>query len=160
MKDRMRSGFSRFSRPRVPSAFRPGTAFPSMSSIPDRPAHSSSASIDPVLDPACLDRLRELGGPEDPGLLLELIGLYLDDAGHRMKDLASAIRQSDLEAVARAAHALKSSSANMGALVFADICRDIEIKAREGDPVDGLVLQSQRAYDDVDAALRKLQTGC
>ena len=131
-----------------------------MSSTPDRPAQPPSGSVDAVLDAACLDRLRELGGPEDPGMLLELIELYLDDAGNRMKDLASAMRQADLEAVARAAHALKSSSANMGALVFADICRDIEYTARTGDPVDELVQRSQIAFDQVDAAFRQLQTGC
>ncbi len=131
-----------------------------MSSLPDRPAHSDPASVPAVLDAECLDRLRDLGGPEDPGLLLELIELYLDDAGCRMKDLEFAMCQTDLEAVARAAHALKSSSANMGALVFAEICSGIEAKAREGDAVDELVQQSLSAFDEVCAALRRLQTGC
>jgi HPt (histidine-containing phosphotransfer) domain-containing protein len=131
-----------------------------MSSIPDRPAQFPSGSGDAVLDAACLDRIRDLGGPEDPGLLLELIELYIEDAGRRMKDLASAMRQTDLEAVARAAHALKSSSANMGALVFADICRKIETRARVGESVDELVQQGQSAFGEVGAALRQLQTGC
>ena len=131
-----------------------------MSSLPDHPAHTDPGSIDAVLDAECLDRLRDLEGPEDPSLLSELIELYLDDAGRRMKDLATATSQADLEAVARAAHALKSSSANMGALVLADICSGIECKARTGDPVDQLVQQSLSAFDEVGAALRQLQGGC
>lgn len=131
-----------------------------MSTLPDRPAHSDPGSVDAVLDAECLDRLRDLGGAEDPGLLSELIELYLEDAGRRMKDLACAMRQADLAAVARAAHALKSSSANMGALVLADICSAIERKARTGDLVDELVQHSLGAFDEVGAALRQLQTDC
>jgi len=130
-----------------------------MSRIPDPPGHSDPGTVDTVLDADCIDSLRNLGGPDEPDLLLELIELYLDDASGRMKDLASAMREADLEAVGRVAHTLKSSSANMGALIFADLCRDIECNVREGVPVDELVRQSQESFDQVCAALRQLQTG-
>ena len=59
--------------------------------------------------------------------------------------LADALRTAallkDAESVRQAAHALKSSSANVGALAFAELCKTIELAAAEGrlDDVSALV---------------------
>ena len=53
--------------------------------------------------------------------------------------LADALRTAallnDAEGVRQAAHALKSSSANVGALAFAELCKSVELRQlREGLP--------------------------
>ena len=86
-----------------------------------------------VLDLAVIDGLRELGGEEDPGLLSELIELFLSDAPQRLQELEAALEDGDLERLSRAAHTLKSSSANLGAVAFRRLCEELERSARQGD---------------------------
>ena len=54
------------------------------------------------------------------------------------------------------AHALKSSSANVGANVLADLCRRLEIMGRENDLSEALTIHElfEREYERVVAALR------
>ena len=108
-----------------------------------------------VLDLTVIDVLLDLGGPE---LLAELIELFLEDAPQRMTSLEMALHRSDAKGVRDAAHALKSSSANLGALLLSGVCRDLEEAAlcddlaRIGQLSDG----ARTAFCDVDFALRRL----
>ncbi len=121
--------------------------------------HTQAYGGELVVSPETIEMLVELGGDDDPGLLDELIELYLDDATDRVKALREARSGGDVAQIGRAAHALKSASANIGALPFADICREIESAARaESDQLDELVVRGQAMYNEVDSALRALLT--
>ncbi len=87
----------------------------------------------PVLDHAVIAGLRELGGTDDPGLLLELVGLFLQEAPGYVDEIVAGFEGSDLERVRRASHALKSSSANMGASSLSTLARSIESSAKASD---------------------------
>ncbi|AKC88197.1 hypothetical protein WQ53_05430 [Pseudoxanthomonas suwonensis] len=80
----------------------------------------------PVLEPEMLDELREIAGDE----ALSIVNLFLEDAPRliRLMEQASAIP--DLEVMREAAHALKSSSANVGALALSAAAKRIELGAR------------------------------
>jgi HPt (histidine-containing phosphotransfer) domain-containing protein len=86
-----------------------------------------------VLDANVIQGLRELGGTEDPGLLVELIDLYLTDAPQRMAEIETSLATGDWKLLERAAHTLKSASANIGALGLSAICRELECQARRCD---------------------------
>jgi HPt (histidine-containing phosphotransfer) domain-containing protein len=109
-----------------------------------------------VLDERILKELRDLGGEDDPGLLSELIDIFLQDAPQRMSEISNGLKSGDLKIVERAAHTLKSSSANIGALGLSSICRQMEQIARErkSDGIQALVNESQQLMKDVDSALR------
>ena len=111
-----------------------------------------------VVSADTIEMLMELGGEDDPELLEELIHLYLDDSRVRVKILGDALDGGDLEAIGRSAHALKSASANIGALCFADVCREIETYANAGDSarVQELVGRGQAMHGEVEAVLRIL----
>ena len=111
-----------------------------------------------LIDQGVLDGLRELAGEDDPGLVAELIGLFLQDAPERIKDIERALSTGDLELLERAAHTLKSSCANVGALGLSDLCRRIEETARRRstDGVASLFAASTALYGRVEAALRSL----
>jgi len=86
------------------------------------------------LDTSKLDELRMLSdGEEGLGLLGELIDIFLDDTPVRMQDLAAAVDRGDAEASMQAAHALKSSCAQLGALRLSDLFRQMEAQGRAGD---------------------------
>ncbi len=113
-----------------------------------------------IIDPGALQGLRELGGEEDPGLLLDLITMFLDDAATRVQALEEAWERGDLEGVSRSAHTLKSSSASIGALPFSSVCKQIEKAARTGHETDlpSYVERCQGMFAEVCSALEELRS--
>jgi signal transduction histidine kinase/CheY-like chemotaxis protein/HPt (histidine-containing phosphotransfer) domain-containing protein len=89
-------------------------------------APSAQLPPPPVLEPEMLDELREIAGDE----ALSIVNLFLEDAPRlvRLMEQASAIP--DMEMMREAAHALKSSSANVGALALSAAAKRIELGAR------------------------------
>jgi two-component system, sensor histidine kinase and response regulator len=99
---------------------------------PPRPAPPFPSDEGDVLDPAILAGLRELEGSGGPGALDELVDSFLRDAVSRLDALRTAAASGDAETVARAAHRLKGSSANLAALGMSRICADLEQAAAGG----------------------------
>jgi HPt (histidine-containing phosphotransfer) domain-containing protein len=81
---------------------------------------------DPLLDPAALEGLREIGGDE---FVSDLVETFLTDA----PPLLAALHGSDTDEVRRAAHTLKSNGATFGAKRFSEQCRELEMLAKSGD---------------------------
>ena len=61
-----------------------------------------------------------------------LITTYLEDAQLRQQMITAAISAKDYEAARLAAHSLKGASANLGALMLAEICEHLEHDCRAG----------------------------
>ncbi len=112
-----------------------------------------------VLDAAALATIRGLQQPGAPNLLHKIIGVYLASSRHLMERLGTALVAGDSSAVAEAAHALKSSSANIGATAFAELCCGLESAGRRGDLSEAVGLQTamRSEYAGVVAALDTLQ---
>ena len=94
----------------------------------------------PHVDLGVIEKLLEqAGGGSD--LLKSLIRTYLADAPARIAAIREGMVRGDAPAVARAAHALKSASANLGATVLARLCKDLERHCRAGstDDADDMV---------------------
>lgn len=68
-----------------------------------------------------------------PGFLERLVAAYLEEAPRNFASLEAGIAAGDLDAVRMAAHALKSSSANLGAMRLSEICQQIESAALSND---------------------------
>lgn len=119
--------------------------------------HSAALGGGPILDPDTLRALEELGGPDDPELVRELVELFVDDAGKRVQGILAALDRNDIESVARAAHALKSASANLGAFGFSGACRELEAIARQGGAVTEPAKRVTRMFPEVKDALARLQ---
>ncbi len=65
-------------------------------------------------------------------VIVELVDLYVDDAAERVRLTVESFAAGDPGGVGRATHALKSSSANMGALPFSALCNDLERLGKDG----------------------------
>ena len=109
-----------------------------------------------VLDPEVIDSLKELGGDDDPELFHELVELFLEDTPQRIRELDQAVGGQDAAGIEQAAHALKSSAANLGATQLSQIFRDIESAGRQADleRAASLVSRSGEAYKQVEEALK------
>jgi HPt (histidine-containing phosphotransfer) domain-containing protein len=111
-----------------------------------------------ILDPEVIDGLLALGGDDDPGLLGELIEMYLDDAEQRMTVMLAALESGDCETVGKAAHALKSASANMGALEFSKVCLELEQNATSGVQQGEMAPRVQNKYSEVASVMTRLKS--
>jgi signal transduction histidine kinase/DNA-binding response OmpR family regulator/HPt (histidine-containing phosphotransfer) domain-containing protein len=87
-------------------------------------------SAESAIDQSVLDTIRDMADEDDPDMLAEIIGLYLDKAPELLQALQSAVTNNDAESLRIAAHTLKSSSANLGARVLADLCKELEVMGR------------------------------
>jgi CheY-like chemotaxis protein len=109
-----------------------------------------------AIDPGALDELSQIqqGGSGD--LVVRVVLAYLESAVKLIAELQSAVESSDADSVRTSAHALKSSSANVGALNLADLCQQMEDKGREENLSDTDVLQRriQQEYERAVAALQ------
>jgi HPt (histidine-containing phosphotransfer) domain-containing protein len=94
----------------------------------------------PVLDAACLAELRALDPDGKAHLVQRVLATYQTSLVRLVDQLRQARTESAWEQVSRVAHTLKSSSASIGALVFAGVCADIERLLRAGDPAAAALL--------------------
>jgi len=126
------------------------------SATADAPA-AGRESPDGPLDTKVLDTIRELQQPDGPDLLEQVVGLYLEASEELKQTLRTAVSKRDAGAVRAAAHALKSSSANVGAMALAELCRRLEDMGRQDDLGDAQALLDalEAGHRDVVSALRK-----
>lgn len=89
--------------------------------------------LPPVFDPAAIERIRALAPERADALVTELLQAYRGAAEREMDKFERAFSGGDAEALAKAAHALKSSSLNVGAHGLGDLMREIEALARSED---------------------------
>ena len=110
----------------------------------------------PPLDAATLDSLRDLGGDE---FLAELATLFLQDAPVHLGSITEALNAGDSDAIARAAHALKSAAANMGAKHLQELLSQLEQAGRAGSLDDAAIRagEVQQEYVRVGEAMQALQ---
>jgi signal transduction histidine kinase/CheY-like chemotaxis protein len=95
---------------------------------------SAVAAAEPparLVDEERLALIRSIGGDSDPGLLSDLIDIYLAEFPDHLREMAAALDGSDHPRLVRAAHKLKGSSSNLGIVFISDRCREIESLARE-----------------------------
>ncbi len=123
--------------------------------LPDL-ASDAVERVDEPLDRSALEILSSLQQPGAPCLLSKVIGIYLDSSGAIKQRLVKAIDSNDSDTIREAAHALKSSSINVGAARFADICKTLEAKARTADLAEAEVYKArlEQEYGRVIAALK------
>jgi CheY-like chemotaxis protein len=79
-----------------------------------------------ILDAQVLDKFRELMGEDADDFFIELIELYLSESPKLVEELRAAVRDHNPERLMHAAHSLKSSSANVGAISLSARLKELE----------------------------------
>ena len=106
-----------------------------------------------AVEPAALDAMLEMVGG-DVEFLDELVDTFLEDAVTQLRAMRAAA-VADADSLVRPAHSMKTNSANMGAMVLAQLCRDLEARARSGS-LDGAVQQVAAAESEFVAVRAEL----
>ncbi len=100
---------------------------------PDSPARLIDDPHGAVhLDPGALDNLRATFGPRAQEMVNMVVSIYLKDSPALIIELSASLLSGDREALHRAVHTLKSSSANLGAYSLAESCKKFENRIKEG----------------------------
>ncbi len=120
---------------------------------------STDVDSGPVLDPAALKRLQKTLGKQAATMLPVLISAFFKDAVKLQANARQALEQSQTEELRRAAHTLKSNSANFGAKTLTALCQELEHRAKDGklEGAGELLAQIESEYEKAKAALEAAQ---
>lgn len=96
---------------------------------------------DKHLDPDVLSALREVMEDE----FSTLIETFLADSEERLQQLAVAVGATQ---ILEAAHSFKGSSSNMGAIRLAELCHELELRAKEQNlgGIEALIAEIAREF--------------
>lgn len=110
-----------------------------------------------VIDWSILDALQAIRKPGGPDLRRHIMNVFLDSSPALMDGISAAFSVCDGESLAKAAHSLKSSSMNVGAVRVCAVCKELERIGKAGELGDhtDLLARIQAEYDAVETAFRK-----
>ena len=107
-----------------------------------------------ILDFAAIEGLRSLS--TDAGFLRELIEIFLQDTPERLKELDAALASGDSATATRAAHSIKGSSSNFGALRLSQLAHQIEMLGKGENLAAVNVTELKAEYVRVAEALTQI----
>ena len=97
------------------------------------PLMTEDATGSAALDRSRIDEILELEAADDaPGLLRELVDTFVQTSAAELAGMRAAVDAADADALRRAAHGLKGSSASLGAVDVQRLAQEVETYARAG----------------------------
>jgi len=110
-----------------------------------------------TIDIEFLDKIREYCGDEDD-IVPKLVELYLEDTPPRIVSLREAVGRTDVDEIKSIAHAMKGSSANIGALRMSALCAELESQdsSKDESAMDELATEIEREFARAREALLSL----
>lgn len=105
-----------------------------------------------------VEELLSLSDQGDPELLVDLIQMYLDDGPNKLHEITEGLEQGDYDRVEKAAHSLKGSAGNLGAILVQGDCETLQMASRDGqvDTIRQGVTDLQTHYAEAEVELQKL----
>ena len=98
---------------------------------PDPRTSNAQPCVDvSTIDPRAWESIRSLQRPGQPDMLCKVIDKYLSSSRQLIDTMRAAVPQNDAGSLHRTAHSLKSSSAMLGALRLAALCKEAEAMGR------------------------------
>ena len=117
--------------------------------------HAQVSDAGPLLDERALENLRALRVEGEPDPFAELAALFIEDTPARIAQIWKALRGGSAHDLEAAAHSLRGSASNLGAVTLAASCGKIMQLARRNDfaPVAALVEKIEADFVLVKPAL-------
>ncbi|MGH8672084.1 MAG: Hpt domain-containing protein [Burkholderiales bacterium] len=109
-----------------------------------------------AIERIALDQIRALQRPGKPDIVSKVIAIYVESTPGLLQAMQDALESNDPAALQRAAHTLKSSSANLGAHILTALCKEIEAigRANSTSAAQPLVARAHRQYRVAEAELK------
>ena len=111
-----------------------------------------------LIDDAIIENLKELGEGDGGSFLKEIINLYLEQAPGLMTEVRQYASGGEAEKMGKSAHTLKGSSLNVGAKLFSDVCRKIEMAGKDNnlEGIDDMIGEMDEIYRLTEEELKSL----
>ena len=111
----------------------------------------------PVIDTQILQELKDMAGDDASEMIAEVIDSYFEDAPPKLQEIYHAIDKQDPEELRNSAHALKSLSVTIGAVLLAQVSSKLEAIGRSGTTSNASTLLETLdiEYQRVKTALQK-----
>jgi histidine phosphotransfer protein HptB len=111
-----------------------------------------------IIDPHTIENLRSLNPGDNDEFLREIAGIFFEDTPLRIAELDQSLVAGDTPRFTRAAHSIKGSSANLGAVALRTVAEKLEYQARTTglDNVATLVAQVKLEFGRAHAELATL----
>lgn len=112
-----------------------------------------------VLNMEVVEELLSLTGDDDPELLLDLIGMFLEDAPSPAEEIQEVFESGDMQKLSDASHSLKGSAGNLGVVLLQNDCDVLQVAGRSGaeDTVRDCMPNFQQHFADAVVALEELK---
>ncbi|MEW6520510.1 MAG: response regulator [Thermodesulfobacteriota bacterium] len=110
-----------------------------------------------LLDQKRLEMIRAMQRPDSPSVLDRIINMYTENSPEILRAIHEAVHKGDGEALREAAHSLKTSSANLGAIELASLCKELEVLGGSAgtEAAAELLDRLDDAYREATAALAR-----
>jgi HPt (histidine-containing phosphotransfer) domain-containing protein len=108
----------------------------------------------PVIDSESIENLRSLNPGDGDEFLREIIAIYLEDTPQRIAEMEQSLAGGDTGRFTRAAHSVKGSSANLGAMTVRKVAEQLEQQSNQhglvgvAELVDALKVQFEIAQTE------------
>jgi histidine phosphotransfer protein HptB len=111
----------------------------------------------PLVDLQSIENLRELNPGDNDEFLREIISIYLEDTPARIAELEQSLAAGDVPKFTRAAHSIKGSSSNLGAMIVRKIAETLEHQSSKQGLADvaGLIVALKEEFTKTHAELTK-----
>ena len=83
-----------------------------------------------IIDPQSIENLRALNPDDDDAFLREIAGIFFEDTPLRIAEMEESLQAGDVTKFTRAAHSIKGSSSNLGAMTLRAAAEKLEHQAR------------------------------
>ncbi len=130
----------------------------SAATAPAEPDADARASPAEAINMRALDALRAIDVTGSKGLVQRVLRIFLETAGESLQRVERAILDGNGALLSQAAHALKSSAANVGAESLSSVYRRLERLGRDGrvDEARALLTQLRREHERAAARMREI----
>jgi signal transduction histidine kinase/DNA-binding response OmpR family regulator len=132
-------------------------SLPRMAALPDQAAAETplSATPDQQINRRALNNIRALSATNGDALLERVLQAFLEDTPTHLQTIRQAIASGHAGQMRKAAHSLKSSSANVGADALAQRTKELELLGRNNTTAGAAVLlaEMERSFQAARQAL-------
>lgn len=111
-----------------------------------------------LIDPEAIENLRALNPDDSDGFLRDILGIYTEDTPQRIQELRESLLSGDQVRFTRAAHSIKGSSSNVGAMQVHAISEKLEHDSKNHglNGLNGLIDELDSAFAATKAELDRL----